>query len=325
MASLKSLLGAKNTGLYNSDEELLERGSIYMFTPGTDYSPFNQGVCWTAPADGTAVIEIWGAGGSGARMCCCGFGLPGNPGAYAKKTIKMRAGCYICGQTGMPCGNADALCFRGCSDATGVCWRGNDGNSGCMCAQGGRGGLAICSTTPSGWCCYRANGYCGTGPFNDNCGLICNYQGPGFWLACAYGGDVNQGGYFSCVSFLGCYPSCPCLFQWHLAVPPGQIAKCGGVVTFGTENNNEFANWSGQGEHQHLDAINGATRFPQSGVPWAYCWGFGGGCQCYENEGCSAHVPIGHPGFGTLPCPGVRDHGRKGGIGAIRIKFIEGV
>ena len=25
---------------------------------------------------GEATIEMWGAGGSGARMCCCGGGIP---------------------------------------------------------------------------------------------------------------------------------------------------------------------------------------------------------------------------------------------------------
>ena len=79
MATLKSLIRSKDQALYG-DEENLERGEIYSYTPGTDYNNFCQGVCWVAPANGTAVIEIWGAGGSGAKMCCCGFGLPGNPG-----------------------------------------------------------------------------------------------------------------------------------------------------------------------------------------------------------------------------------------------------
>lgn len=321
MASLKSLLSSKNQGLYDFEENL-ERGEIYVFTPGTDYETFQQGVCWTAPADGTAVIEIWGAGGSGAKMCCCGFGLPGNPGAYAKKTIKMRSGCFLCGFVGKSCGNSNDLCFRGCSQATCLCWRGNDGQGGCMCAQGGRGGTAICSTTPSAYCCFRANGFCATGPFNANCGIICNYRS-GDWIACAYGGDVNIGCNFSCVSYFGCLPSCPCLFHFHLGVPPGQFAKCGGVVSFTAENNSEYANWSGQGPFQHIFAINALSRTPQNGQPWTYEWGAGRGCGCYDNEGCSRHAPIGHPGMGPFPCPNVRDHARSGGDGAIRIRFIE--
>ena len=323
MASLKSLLGAKDQALYAAEENL-ERGKIILWSPGTDFNNFCQGVCWTAPTNGTAVIEIWGAGGSGSRMCCCGFGLPGNPGAYARKTVYMNKGCYICGWVGMPCGNADALCFRGCSQATCLCWRGNGGRGGCMCAQGGRGGTSICSTTPSAYCCFRANGFCVTKTSGENCGIVCNYRRPECqdWVACAYGGDVNVGGMFSCVSYFGCYPECICSTTFHLAVPPGQYAECGGVVSFASERRSEFSRWGG-GAHQHIAALNGMSRWPQQGIPWAYCWGFGGYCGCYENEGCTSFAPIGHPGMGATPCPGVRDHGTKGGQGAIRIRFIE--
>ena len=61
MATLKALLSSKDQALYG-DEENLERGEIYSYTPGTDYNNFCQGVCWVAPANGTAVD---------------GFGCPG--------------------------------------------------------------------------------------------------------------------------------------------------------------------------------------------------------------------------------------------------------
>ena len=76
MASLKGLLTNRNPA--EMIEENLETGYIYVWSPGTNYTNFCNGVCWKAPAAGTAHIEIWGAGGSGARMCCCGDGLPGN-------------------------------------------------------------------------------------------------------------------------------------------------------------------------------------------------------------------------------------------------------
>ena len=76
MASLKGLLTNRNPA--EMVEENLETGYIYVWSPGTNYTNFCNGVCWTAPAAGKAHIEIWGAGGSGARMCCCGDGLPGN-------------------------------------------------------------------------------------------------------------------------------------------------------------------------------------------------------------------------------------------------------
>ena len=54
---------------------------------------------------GTVTIEMWGAGGSGAKMCCCGNGLPGNSGSYSKRTITMGTSNYIYGCVGFACGN----------------------------------------------------------------------------------------------------------------------------------------------------------------------------------------------------------------------------
>lgn len=320
--SFKSLVGTKTNSFYTTsgDESNLERGQVWSYTPGNDFSQFTM--CWIAPSRGTAVIEIWGAGGSTGRMCCCGGGTPGNAGAYSKKTIKMEAGCFICGSVGYACGN-DAMCFRGCSDPTGLFWYGNCGASGCMCAQGGAGGRSMCSTGTSLFCCFVNQGMCFTGPYNDNCGLICNYFG-GIWIACGYGGDVNRCGHFSCSLFVGCLPQCPCSFQYFMATPAGQFAKCGGVVQFGVEDGNEFSNWAGQGPHQHQAGLNGLSRKPNGGVPWAYCWGAGVGCGCYENQGCSTNMPPGHPAMAVHPCPAVRDNGNRGGHGAIRIKFIQG-
>jgi hypothetical protein len=324
--SFKNLIGTKTQDFFTSfdEENNLERGRVWSYSPGNDFT--NMPVCWTAPTNGQVTLEIWGAGGSGAQMCCCGFGLPGNAGAYSRKTLSVAAGQFITGQVGFSCGNGAALCFRGCSESTGACWRGVDGNgltNGCMCAQGGSGGYSYCSTTPSAFCCYRAGGFCFTGPYNANCGTICNYF-PGIWIGCGYGGDINICGGFSCVAFLGCLPQCPCTTHQHLATPGGKHARCGGVVVFTTEDGNEFTNWSGGGGHQYVAAINGLSRHPNSGIPWAYCWGAGVGCGCYENEGCSSHTPPGFPGSAAMPCPAVRDHGKRGGHGAIRIKFVQG-
>jgi hypothetical protein len=86
MASLKSLLGTKSDAFVSVEESNLEKGRIYVYTPGTNYSRHIWcGFCFHPEVSGTAVVEIWGAGGSGAEMCCCGFGLPGNAGAYVKK------------------------------------------------------------------------------------------------------------------------------------------------------------------------------------------------------------------------------------------------
>ena len=325
MPRLSAFLPTKNTN-FPPAEQNLEQGRIFLFTSGNQFGNAYCSFCWKPSSAGIAQIEIWGASGSSAKMCCCGFGLPGNPGAYSKKTIRVTTSSYVCGMNGKACANADDLCFRGCSDPTGLCW--NDAvdsagvAGGCMCAQGGRGGTSICSTTPSGWCCFFANGFCGTQSAGvDNCGLICNYFN-GSWRACAYGGDFNCCGGHSCVAFFGCLPMCVCLWPQHLAVSPGIISTCGAVVHFGTETDNEFSNWSGQGFHQSLSAVGAASRWPSMGVPFATCWGFSGGCGCYNDNSCIRSNPVGFPGAMPLPCPGVRDHGSTGGDGAIRIKFI---
>ncbi len=173
MASLKSLLGTKQDAFVSVEESNLEKGRIYVYTPGTNYSRMWCGFCFHPDVAGTAIVEIWGAGGSGAEMCCCGFGLPGNAGAYVKKQISMSPGDYVCGCLGQSCGNSDALCFRGCSEASHArfCIASNET---CACAEGGKGGITYCSTNSSFYCCYRANGFCVTRTDNDNCGIICN-------------------------------------------------------------------------------------------------------------------------------------------------------
>ena len=61
MASLKGLLTNRNPA--EMIEENLETGYIYVWSPGTNYTNFCNGVCWTAKANGTAIIEIVSLGG----------------------------------------------------------------------------------------------------------------------------------------------------------------------------------------------------------------------------------------------------------------------
>jgi hypothetical protein len=301
----------------------VESGQVYNFQTN-NYDGLHAGMCFHPCQSGTAIIEIWGAGGSGAKMCCCGFGTPGNPGAYSRKTVTLTCCGYITGSPGIACGN-DALCFRGCSDATGVTIYANGSNTGCMCAQGGRGGISYCSTGTDAYCCFTAGGFYTTLGVNGNCGIVCNKCCSGGWCAQAYGGDTNCPGGFSCVSFLGASgSSCPCSTHFHMQGPAGYYSKCGVVVSFNSDDGNGFANWSGQGRGQYAQALAGASRWPQMGSFFATCWGFSGNCGCYENEGCMNLLPPGFPSAGPHPCPGVRDHASKGGNGAIRIKFIAG-
>jgi len=317
MPSLETLLKARQP---SSGEENIEKGKLYSFSEGNMYTKFCNYWCWQAPGNGTVELELWGAGGSGAKMCCCGFGLPGNSGAYAKKSFTVQTNCYMCGCIGFACGNSDALCFRGCSEPSMVCWFGN-GTSGCMCSQGGKGGVSICSTTPSGYCCFRANGFCvtNTGP---NCGIVCN-RCSGDWRNQAYGGDINCEGNPSCVSFFGCYPSCICLFRQHLSGPAGVISQGGAQVQYGMDDYNAHANWSGQAKAHAIGAINGAGRTPQYGHHWRACWRNDTNCGCYNMNGCASTVPIAWGGPGPQPCGGVRDHATRGGMGAARIKFVD--
>jgi len=319
--NLRNLLASKQDSFAASPEENIESGRIWLYYPGSGYDKFPGGFCFKPCVAGTATVEVWGAGGSGAHMCCCGYGLPGNPGAYSKRKISLTACGYITGNTGYSCGNADALCDRGCGESSGITWY-EQGTTccGCICAQGGKGGISYCSTGASGYCCFAGNGFCATKTNNDNCGIICNYC-PGMWQATAYGGSTNCPGGFSRVSFFGCQ-LCPCFTTQHVRGPSGQISQQGVEVSFVGIDGSGASNWSGQGRHEMLAALSATTRWPQMGHMFSTCWGFSGGCGCYQNDGCKHYYPAGWPGLAPYPCPGVRDHATRGGHGAVRIKFV---
>jgi hypothetical protein len=328
MPGLRSLLVSRSP--LEVTETNIQTGVVYAYSPGTYYTNFCNMFCWKPPITvgqtGTAIVEIWGAGGSGSRMCCCGGGLPGNAGAYVKKTICVGSTNYVCGAVGFP-RYAHDLCFSGCGDNTGVCWTSNSTN-GCMCARGGRGGTSFCSTGTSLWCCFYANGFCGYGPASvwgggENCGIICNHCNGG-WEALAYGGDVNCCGRIGCMSFFGCYPNCNCHFMVHAPLPAGMYGVEGSVVTFKPETDDTAASsWSGNQITQYLTALGSLTKAPQTGIPMTSCWRSDRSCGCYEMQGCAAYLPIGAGGLPPMPCPQVRDHGIRGGWGGVRIRFIK--
>jgi hypothetical protein len=320
MASLKNSLRAKHAKVVNYEENL-ETGQIWVFSEGNVRTKFYCCVCWVAPATGTAQIEIWGAGGSSARMCCCGAGIPGNAGAYSRKTVNVTAGSTVKGCLGFSCGNAGSMCFRGCSEPTMLCWCTTLAN-GCMCAEGGRGGTSICSTTPSMFCCFYASGFCGT-LIPDNCGVICNMSNGG-WIANAYGGDINCCGRFNCILFGGCYPHCVCQFSQTNYIPPGMISTNGSYVTFNHESDGTFENWTGSGLGSLYTAMAAASKSPAGGQPYSACWTGNRNCGHYEATGCIPYLPQGVGGPGTNPCTNIPSNGIRGGNGAIRIKFIAG-
>ena len=408
MAKLTQLLGNRELAW----EDNLEKGRIWAYTDGNMYAAFCNGFCWRAPGTGCAIIEVWGAAGSGAQMCCCGAGLPGNAPAYTKKCLCVVSGNYVCGYIGRSCNNSSALCFRGCSEASCVCWfgcshhplyeggfipgeesswRGNNpwgwgsnngqpisgsnatimcnqhadggmtcGNAGgggncccnlsqcclpgrlggnfdrgCICAQGGRGGISYCMDDKSPYSCFRTSGWCGT-PISSqhnmcdtarsSCGMICNWH-PNDWsgnagfMACSYGGDLNCCGGFSCTSFQGCLQTCPCQYQYHVPVAAGRFNEEGGVFTYTAENDSPQTNWSGSALAAQMNALKTMARWP-SHQEYFTCWNNQRSCGCYEMQGCMNYMPTGVPGNAAHPCPGVRDHAGRGGMGGVRIKFI---
>jgi hypothetical protein len=321
MPSLKSLLGTKNREIV---EYNLEKGKIWTYGTSGMYNTTCNCGCWCAPGSGSVTLEVWGAGGSGARMCCCGMGVPGNSGAYSKKQFNVTQGIITCGTAGRSCGNSDSLCFRGCSESTQVCWRSSDsGANGCICSQGGRGGITFCTTGASPYCCFAANGFCATKLDNENCGLICN-KCSGSFEAEAYGGDLNKPGTVSCSLFAECYANnTACGYTYHIAMPPGVLSKESSMITFSPEVDSVNHNWSGAGIHQFQAALNAASRNPTNGGFHHSCWMGHRACGCYEMQGCQYHVPVGTGGPPPNQCPGVRDGAWRGGPGGFRIKYIE--
>jgi len=321
MATLTSIL-AKRTRF---GESTLERGRVWIFTPGSQFNQFVTGCfCWFAPGTGTAIIEAWGAAGSGARMCCCGAGLPGNPGAYVKKCVNVTSGNWIRGITGMSCGNADALCFRGCSQSTCVtiCLT---GTCCCLCAQGGRGGITYCTTDPgSPYCCFFRDGYTAT-HLGDCCGIVCNFRpANNFNPARAFGGDINKDGGWSCTTFLANRGGQVCCYIYNVKTSPYIFTEEGTSIThnsgsdFHTMTQNGGSGW---GTTLNLSI---AGRQPTSGGLWGpnACWQGTRLCGCYEANGCLPYMPYGVPGTPANPSADVRDQGWRGGHGLVRIKFI---
>lgn len=323
MAKLSDLLSTREIA---ANQTNLERGKVYTVSPTGMYACIRSDYlwCWTSPGCGTLDIEIWGAAGSGSRMCCCGFGLPGNAPAYSKKTLAINCSTWICACPGQSC-NAHDLCFSGCSLPTYLQW----GNArdlcgftkGCMCAQGGRAGTSICSTGTNAYCCFTAAGFCTTN-CGGSCGIICNHCNGGL-LACGYGGDVNCCG---CISYMQYFCdntglARPCWAHQFIAYAAGIFSTDGGIIASKAEEDPEYTEWSGAGNHEHAHTLNAVSRSPTSGIFWTTCYASTQGCGCYEMYGCMPFMPYGVAGAPPYPCPGVRDHGKRGGQGAIRLTY----
>jgi len=333
MATLSSIILAKNPD-YEGEEANLETGKIFYYSPNVTTN--HCGVFkYVPPGVGCVRVEIWGAGGSGAKMCCCGGSLPGNPGAYVVKCFAVDAASRVCGCIGISCGNADVMCYRGRSTSTCVCWFGAASESsscGCLCAQGGEGGTSYCTSSSSNYCCFVADSvFCTTlgvlpngSGWGSGCGSYCNTRTDGTvdgTKALAYGGDVNCHGGISCASSYTCDSPNHCYHQNHIRTPAGVHSTCGAYVTFSGDNDSA-ASIGGTAQYQqsHLYALDATKRSPTQGNDLAMCY-FGRMCGCYEANGCQPTLPHGHGGAGSQVCNSVRDQGQRGGMGAIRIRW----
>lgn len=322
MAKLSGLLAQRSA---DPIENNLEDGEIFFFGHSVTYDACRE-FCFCAKAPGTAIIEAIGPGGSSAKMCCCGGGLPGNSGAYVKKTITMAANQYVCGCLGKACNDADALCFRGCSAPTMLCWISSTAD-GCMCAEGGLGGCTTCNPNTAASRCFRCNNFCHTVCGFDNqpeCGLVCNI-GNGRWCGLAYGGDVNKPSNIGCVTFYCCSNGGweLCRMVYHVPMAPGFYnSEEGTIVQYTPDWDSPVHLRSGSGAPDFIQALQAAHRSPNAPPRTWACWN-GRYYGCYNVFGCGHWLPFGTGGPPPATCCNVRDHATFGGAGAVRVKFIE--
>lgn len=346
MASLSNILG-KRTGPFVTESNI-EQGELYVFnghlSKGELRTPHNNCTCFNSPGTGMMQIEMWGAGGSGGKMCCCGTGLPGNPGTYLKRTICVDSDTWFHMRVGKACAN-DTLCFQGCSQASCLLICSPNGllsetsnsignaNCQCLCAEGGHGGHSFCM---EGECtileCFVNRGFCwGRAHKNHgiNCGIVCNMS-PYHVVQRAYGGDINcnsgdpdQPGSWSCSTFLSYNPNNKCCKYDNVSIPPGIFSTQWDIVTYLRECYSNQYNGVGDGAPQLIQGLSALGMNTQAGgFINADCWENSRGCGCYEYNACLPNLPAGVPGPGASPAGDVRDHTWRGGSGLIRMRFI---
>ena len=327
MATLDTLINERIAKSFPMAEENLESGEIYVFCSAREFGCFTNCYAWYAPGPGVAQIEIWGSGGSTACQCCCNFSIGGQSGAYAKKTVTMAAGGYVCGNTGHPCMPNAGFCYSNCSEATcaSICL-GTASTCSCMCAQGGNGGYAGCHTGSSTLCCLQQ---CCFGTVMSpsgagaGCGYACGCRNT-YHVATAYGGDVNCPGTYGCTAYWTCNTSSTTNHMQHSnAIPYGQYSKC--LATGMVSADSGFTmtnNQSGQGPN-NLMAGKGAISRTSTGAfnSTASCWNSQSYCSCYETSACIPFIPPGQGSSMMQGCPDVRNVGSRGGLGYVRILF----
>lgn len=313
----------KSTAYENLTEENIEDGELYVYSLTTS-SPGTNCVCWIAPSSGTVVIEAWGPGGSTSKGGCCGTGIPGNPGAYVKKTTTVAAGDYICGNIG--CSRpGTSLCCNSPGSATCIRIQSTDDGCMCLCAQGGNSGWWICGSGTSSYCCFRSAGFCGEF-LSGSCGVICNTK---CGQAQAYGGDQNHDGGYSSVFFYCCSnnynPSCSQCYG--IPYSPGLISTNGGTLYFRGTNcytvYNQAVNSS-----PYYSAIRNVSNQDLGYVENYRCWAYREQVCCNSSSQYQVSAPASLPAISTATCCACSTYDRycgwsyRGGHGMLKIKFI---
>lgn len=325
MANLSTLLAARIAPTRGTED--LRLGSIFYHalsenSGGLYFYPCQY--CWKAPGNGCAVIELWGAAGGAAGMCCCsGGGLPGNPGAYSRRTVPVTSSSYVCGWVGYTQPSVSSCCNYSRSGCSVAClFSINTGNC-LMIAQGGFEGIHACTTSTAGFCCLTGIGYCGTAA-GSSCGTVCNVGGPsGAVGACSCGGDVNVCGGISCIEYWDTCNYYPESLMYTVAIPAGIYSTTASCLRIMGHNCNPGSS-SGPGfssnRLQYMIQLAGLSGSVHPGNIFMSCWSSVADCSCYQYVSCfSAGVAL--PGISNFTCGGQRVQGMRGGHGAVKITY----
>ena len=321
MANLSKLLEDRNRARRRGIEKT-KGGDVFYHTFQDTHSGRCQ-FCWRSPGVGLAVIELWGASGSGARQCCCTqAGVPANSAAYSRKLVPVCATSYVCGWLGCSVQSTGALCYAGRSQCSVACIFLSGGN-GTMAAQGGYGGFTNCTTSTGQFLCLRCScNFCNTPIGGTGCGIVCNIGGPnGAVQATASGGDTNVPGGISCSRMWCClncgHQSAP---QQTLALSAGLFSDAAPTCIMYTRNPGNYNTGSQQADNGRAE-IDIALSSLGGSMPMSMrCWTSNSTCGCYEYTGCM-YGAVGVPGSNGIPCGNVRSEGQRGGHGAVKITF----
>ena len=324
MPNLSTLLTNRVAPTRGTEE--LRLGSIFYFSQASTAAQicnnYMCNYCWRSPGTGCAVIELWGAGGNSGHMCCCSGGsLPGNAGAYSRRTVPVTASSYVCGWVGCSTNPQGGVCAVGCSGCSVACLY-NISTSNClMISQGGAGGFAFCSSgTASPFCCFAGNAWCNT-QYSGCCGIICNIGGIlGISSngACACGGDLNVNGAISCIELLpGQCQYYPDGILYTHALPAGLFSTQQSCIRYtgGPDSSPGYTTSNRWPAMMQLSNMAGSNVSPN------ICWGNAVDCACYESTSCIPSFPPGVPGTGVFVCGGMRATPARGGHGAVKITF----